>query len=155
MFLIKEKIFESKLSVDDCISNIKGITRKSSLSNIFNENEFYKFEGSIENENFKIYPIFSYGLNKFLRPKIIGNIIKSNEKTTVKLNFTLPNTLSLIFLIGLIVNIFLIITSDGHNTILHFSFLIGAFLIFKYYLEYKINRSLDIFKNLLHKPIRE
>ncbi|WKL48967.1 hypothetical protein Q1W71_04090 [Flavobacterium pectinovorum] len=141
----------SSLESEAIIAKLKLITYK------YNSNQFEKnqFEGKIENDNFKILPIFDFGPREQLRPEING-IIKNNEKNKViKLEFEIPNLL--LYLLILILNfsivIYLFIKPIKNESFLTWKFflfvIILTFFMFCSYLNVKIKKSIKILSRTL------
>ncbi|WP_298513824.1 hypothetical protein [uncultured Kordia sp.] len=149
--LFTKKNIATSLSKEETLNQIKTITKPISLNNVFdvNSDENYEFEGHFDNFSFTLFPLFNYGLNQLLRPKIIGQIETSNDQTVIKLEFYLPKMITYVLLLLLVIAILILNTASiDFNTFMIYGLI--TMLGFYFGFLYRINKAINIIKARLN-----
>lgn len=149
--IFSKKTIKTKLPKAEALAKIETITKPFSLKNTFNFNteENYQFEGQFDNSSFKLFPLFNYGLNQLLRPKIVGQIETSDTDTIIKLEFHLPKSMMYLLLLLMALVLFLL-TKEAidSNKMMIYSAITTLVLYFGY--VYKINKAVQIIESELN-----
>ena len=161
----KEITLESKQSETDIKQKLSAITYTKEykndilgLKNFYNliTNEYsrhFKFEGNINDSNFKILPLFNYGFNQLLRPKIIGFIAKKDNRTLVNLKFSLPDGFKILFIIVVLLNLIIMLmlsNQESYSWVNHLFFVLITYLIIHIYFDFKVRRCKEILNEILN-----
>ena len=88
----------------------KYVTIKSTMSKesiwkrLYNVTEPYSernapslFEGSIDENSFRLYQLFNYGIGNLIRPEINGKLVQNNEYVELNLIFKLSTEMRILF----------------------------------------------------------
>ncbi|WP_062062904.1 hypothetical protein [Aquimarina longa] len=155
MVFTKEKSYKTKLEIQEIIDSLNLITEKYYT----NSSEKFKFEGKIKNDGFVLLPTFDYNSNSQLRPEVIGKLKKVDEITEVDLKFQLPDTLKILLVFALTLNLgilFLMILFPELTTFplwdkwwSYLIFIIITFFLFNSVFTLKVNKTETILKQLL------
>ena len=166
----EEVSFDSNLHISDIKKKLIKITHKTKFKNdhlgvknfydvITNEYiKIYNFEGNINDDNFKIFPLFDYGLNLILRPKITGIMKRKSDGTSIYLKFTLPYSMKIFLIVAVAINL-LIITFGfikSNNEELnswdnHLIFLLITYFFLHIFFNFKVKKSKEILIKVLNK----
>lgn len=146
-----KKSISTNLSKEEVLGKIETLTKPLSPKNTFNFNtkERHQFEGRFDDFSFTLFPLFDYGLNQLLRPKIVGQIETEGVHTMVKLEFHIPKNIMyvMLLLVGLAIFIFTKTTIDIDKMMI-FSAITMSVFYFGYL--YKVNKSIQIIESELN-----
>ena len=146
-----KKDISTSLSKEEVLSKIEKLTKPFSLKNTFNINkkESHQFEGQFDDFSFTLFPLFDYGLNQLLRPKIVGQIETEDVHTVVQLEFHVPKNITYVLLlfVGLVIFIFTKTTIDIDKMMI---FTAITMLVFYFGYSYKVNKSVQIIESELN-----
>jgi len=155
MIFGKKVNYYTELEIEEINSRLNSITEKFHT----NSDDYFKFEGKIMKDEFKILPTFDYGPREQLRPEIIGNLNKKENITEIKLTFQLPEELKVLLIFAIILNFLIVTLMIGFPDLIDSSFwnmwwlililIPVTFIILQIYFNSKINKSERILSSVL------
>ena len=152
---MKKVVLTSELNVNEILDRLKAVTEKFQTDS----GKKYLFEGKIFDSNFVILPTFDFGPRNQLRPEIKGSVKNISNHSFIELEFKLPSSLSLLFIVAAIINIVVIVILfinpiDSFCTWKFFTcFFIFTAIIFYISFKSKIDSSISILNRTLQAKI--